>query len=543
MRTAFTKYWPLILSLVVLWSAVAVILAISLKDNQGHVVYAIDDPYIHMAMAKNFSQYGVWGVTRYEFTSTSSSLLWTLMLSGIYYVAGVNETVPLILNIIIASFIVIAAFIILKQYKIPDFYIFLVLGGIIFITPLPALIFLGLEHTLHTLVTMLFAFFLAKVFYRQAAESFSRNDVFLWVLAPGLTLSRYEGLFLILVAAVLLLLRRRWIYSLLLAAWATLPLAVYGIISKAHGWFWLPNSVLLKSTQPDLTSLRNIFDFLILRHIVLYEAPHLLLLIIIALALYILQFNRPQSKGKTGSLLLIIFIAGSLLHVYIAQLGWFYRYEAYLVALGLLAAAPALFEYLPPNIHKIILDKTTAPKYAAIIIFVLLLFLPLGARGVIALNNLPLNLNNTYQLQYQTGLFLKQYYPGATIAIQDLGAVNFLADIKCLDLAGIGDIKTAKLIRTKKYHLAQMYDLINRHANLIIIYDGFFYRRDLGINPLPSQWKRAGEWQLNNSVVLGYGINVFYAVHPEEEERLIANLKHFAPRLPRSLIQKGKYLE
>jgi hypothetical protein len=42
--------------------------------NGGSFTYALDDAYIHLAMAKNFPL-GVWGTTRYEFSSSSSSLL------------------------------------------------------------------------------------------------------------------------------------------------------------------------------------------------------------------------------------------------------------------------------------------------------------------------------------------------------------------------------------------------------------------------------------------------------------------------------------
>jgi len=68
-RRILLAAWPLLICLTLFWTIVAVLLIASLRRTSGHLVYALDDPYIHMAMAKNFSQHGVWGVTRYGFTS------------------------------------------------------------------------------------------------------------------------------------------------------------------------------------------------------------------------------------------------------------------------------------------------------------------------------------------------------------------------------------------------------------------------------------------------------------------------------------------
>jgi hypothetical protein len=33
-----------------------------LRQTNGHFVYSLDDPYIHLAVAKNLARHGVWGV-------------------------------------------------------------------------------------------------------------------------------------------------------------------------------------------------------------------------------------------------------------------------------------------------------------------------------------------------------------------------------------------------------------------------------------------------------------------------------------------------
>src|SRR5579884_733752 len=87
------RFWPCIVGVLCLWASLAQILTDSLQRNDGHFIYAFDDPYIHMAVAKNFLLHGVWGVTPYGFTSSTSSILWPILLVAAYEVTGVNDYV------------------------------------------------------------------------------------------------------------------------------------------------------------------------------------------------------------------------------------------------------------------------------------------------------------------------------------------------------------------------------------------------------------------------------------------------------------------
>ena len=75
MMKILVKHWPLFANLVGLCIAVGVTSSILILRENGHLVYALDDPYIQMAMAKNFVLHGVWGITRFGFTSSSSIAL------------------------------------------------------------------------------------------------------------------------------------------------------------------------------------------------------------------------------------------------------------------------------------------------------------------------------------------------------------------------------------------------------------------------------------------------------------------------------------
>jgi len=93
---------PVATALALLVAIYVGLLAVSVVRNDGHLVYALDDAYIHMAMAKNLATHGVWGVTPNGFTSSSSSPLWVLLLAVSYRLLGVTHLVPLLLNAIFA---------------------------------------------------------------------------------------------------------------------------------------------------------------------------------------------------------------------------------------------------------------------------------------------------------------------------------------------------------------------------------------------------------------------------------------------------------
>ena len=65
--------WPLPVALAVLLGTIGAVGGFMLW-TQHHMEYALDDPYIHMAVAKHFVDHGVWGMTPFEFSSSSSSL-------------------------------------------------------------------------------------------------------------------------------------------------------------------------------------------------------------------------------------------------------------------------------------------------------------------------------------------------------------------------------------------------------------------------------------------------------------------------------------
>ncbi len=54
---------------------------------------------------------------------------------------------------------------------------------------------------------------------------------------------------------------------------------------------------------------------------------------------------------------------------------------------------------------------------------------------------------NIYEKQYQIAGFVKRFYNGREIAVNDVGAVGFFDDIKMTDLYGLADYEVLELKR------------------------------------------------------------------------------------------------
>jgi hypothetical protein len=154
---------------------------------------------------------------------------------------------------------------------------------------------------------------------------------------------------------------------------------------------------------------------------------------------------------------------------------------------------------------------------------------------------LPQCTTNIFEQQYQMGSFVRQYYQGSTVALNDVGAVNFLADIHCLDLWGLANRDVTSLKREHNYHLRDIVGLSRQAgARIAIVYDLWFAGE---VGGLPAEWVRVGQWTIRNNVIAGGDTVSFYALDPSEVSHLIQCLREFSLRLPRDVIQSGSYLE
>jgi len=530
MITLLKKYWPILICLGFLLIGFLGALDHTLSSTQGKFIYPLDDTYIHINIAKNFSDYGIWGVSEEGFSSLSSSLIWPLLLSFLFLIFGQPIMIPLVLSLIMGLVLLILFFSLLRKNNISKPMTLTALVLILLLTPLIPLIFTGLEHVLHCLLLTLFVYY--GVTFLSSSSNSGQNTLIVYILAFLSTMTRYESLFLVFFLAFLFLLKKKWPHSLTLIISGFLPVAVYGVISLSHGWFFLPNSVLLKGRTPDLSSLRNALTWFVSPWKEAYNSPHILLLLFISVLIFIYLCIKKYEFFSKPILLNTILILSLLSHIQFAKLGWFYRYEAYLIVIAIFA-----FSFSAQEIIKIIIKEKKENRNRSLRIFEIIfissiLVIALGIRGVKAFLEIPNASQNIHDQQYQMGLFLKQYYPQENVAVNDIGAVNYLADFQCLDLWGLSSMEVARAKRKGNYNTEFISEISKQHDIKIAILYTTWYEIYGG---LPSDWNKVGEWKIMNNVVCGGDTVSFYAVKPNEKENLYKHLKEFSEKLPENV--------
>ncbi len=481
----------------------------------GHLGYVLDDAAIHLSMADHLARDGTWGVTSGSFESASSSPLWTALVAACLTVAPMaRDVVPLALNVAagIAVIWILAAnqTVLTPSCRRPAD----VIAVVVLVTTvlfLPGLAIVGMEHTLHVALVL----GAVTVVHRSSQRPVTAGqDRVAYVLVALATLARFESAFVAAGLAAGLLFtdpqrnRRRAVGLVLSAA---IPAAGFAVANRALGGGWLPNSVLAKGQATGATSAGNGLGPVDIANRVTHD-PVLVALFAVGVVYLALRSGR-SARNLVPAWTLVLATAA---HAVLADVGWYERYQAYLIAIGVYLVLAVLAE-ISPELRR----RSLA---AACVLGVLL-----GATKADLLVDAPLAADDMYRHQYQAGRFLDRYYGGEPVATDQLGYISLLHDGPLTDFAGLGDYEVLRARTAPGVDIRELWaDLSeDRGFRVAVVYDTVALKR------VPDTWIPAGRWRIDGKPVSGVTKSLeFFATTPSEVAPLQEHLRDFEDDMP-----------
>jgi hypothetical protein len=488
----------------------------SYKDS-GMLSYPLDDAFIHMAISKNIVEHGVWGITRFEFSSTSSSLLYTLLLALGFILTGIQLWLPLLVNWLAG---VLTLYIITKMaVKTMSAAAALLSGmGFILLVPLAGMAVLGMEHTLQILLSVLFFYQTFKLWSGQPVQT---GIYFLMALLAVST--RYESAFLIgLAAGTWLIIFRNWKYFIVLMTAIALPIVIFGLFALSKGGAFFPNSLLAKSNfisgsvfgyfsalTAKFLSSGLLYSFLLLPLIYWFMKP---------------VRNWKEMTQRPAHLIMLLLAATAFFHLVLASYGWLFRYEAYLVALMFVAIIITWDHW------RSMFTASNINRWVFVLLSAVMLFPVLSRFQMISHTRRAAK--NIADQQVEMAAFVNKNFPSEGIAMNDIGALCFFNnDIRIFDMEGLG---TLEVIRKKK-QLDSIF--LQQYVAEHDIRIGIFYPH-LYEGKIPSSWQLIGTWELLDNFVTAGSTVGFYVIDPRLKEKMKDALRDHETSLPSNVVQR-----
>lgn len=499
----------------------------SLDVTGGRLVLPLDDAYIQLSAARTFADDGTWGLEAGRFASVSSSPLWVLLLAA---TGGVLSTwspwLPLGLDAlgVIALVWVLDALFASVLPGLRHRAVAVTAVGVL--AAVPTVAFSGTEHVLHAAAFVALLRLALRALEEEEAGRRPRWLPLTLVAAAAVAL-RFETLFASLPLVGLALLRRSPRTGATVAAGSAAPVLAHALLAMPRGGFWLPNPLLLKGSMPDPESWQAAVATLtrVPRLLARPEAWHLTALL---LALILLALPGASTAGSGRSpfarRLCAVVAAALVLHVQLAALGSFYRYEMYLLVAGLAAVVIRLPAFATLS------ERNRPSRARRVVIAALLVALTAltALRAGDALTNMPRAARNIYEQQIQVARFVRRRGSSHRVAVNDLGAVTYLGETPVVDILGLADDEVARRLLRGRPGPGALADLLaERDADLLVAYVEWLARWG---GP-PAGWTPVESWEIRDNLVCA-GPTVTFFAPPGRAGALRRQLEEFAPRLP-----------
>lgn len=467
-----------------------VLLVACLYVNHGQFIYALDDAYIHLALADNIS-HGHYGLEKTRAGSPSSSALWPVFLSlfmGFSWADYVPFVINLALYVLTANLLYGALLPVYPRRAASVTLLILLLSNSI------GVIFTGMENMIQ--ITCAIGVMTALLRSQQGLPL--PRMLWVWLLLGPLM--RYETSAICGGAALLLAWRGHWRYLI------PVSLAAAGLLAFSY-FLWQTTGYPLPSSVVD--KLRSPHAF-----------PNIIIMIMLIVSLGMWHTAQPESRKRLElyGLILICAIAQTML----GRLGFFDRYEAYIVAVMLL-----LFAHDAPAAWPTL--KKSGDKQVAIAATVLLCAAQYGFTSLSA----PAASHSIF-LQHVQMRRLLDIAGNPTVAVNDIGYITHRNPSRALDIWGLDSIEMNRMRST--FDPRWLLTVEEQHIPWVMIYPSWFSEFNI-----PESWKRVGTLLTTNELdplrpsAARNRVGIFIT-DPKEEKRLRAAIGEWSKDLPADAI-------
>ncbi|MCS4303011.1 hypothetical protein [Chryseobacterium sp. BIGb0232] len=500
-----------------------VYLFLMMSGTENYFTYILDDAYIHLAIAKNFAFHGVWGVTQYSFSSTSSSPVFTVILSSLIYVFGDHELIPLLFNTVTAFFMIFFLNKYFSDYFSEARSVIAAVFFTVLFTSVPMLVFSGMEHVLQAMVIVVNVL----CFERWKGSEYKDNYCSGWFYSSLalLGLIRFDSMFYFLALALVFILLRRFTYAAGVLICGFIPILIFGYFTHQETGYFFPNSVIIKGSRFDLSG--NYFMQVagLLYHKILdnrnfYFAGILPLLISAVLIAKDIKKGLGFQQILSRNLLLIVWCITLFLHGAFSKFTKLYRYEVYILTGFAMAVIPKLKSVYE---HKSYLLKENRGISVLIFLSFVLLMVKVGFTSYLTV----VGSRNVYEQQIQSARFLKKYYPNAKVVANDIGAICYFTDIHLLDFEGLG----SKEVVPFRMRPVGIDDQFERFLKSYTIQNGYQFAiayEEWLQGHTPENWKKVAVLTVSGSnALLGEDHLYIYSIDPRIHNTLREQVKNF----------------
>jgi hypothetical protein len=329
--------------------------------------------------------------------------------------------------------------------------------------------------------------------------------------------ARFEGLFVVAASIVILMWSRRWIAALVVAVGGAIPALVVALVNIGQGWPPLPASVAAKTTA-DSTGISRYLPEPDLYHWL--RTPRLGAVFLLTLLVLVVGRRTMQTQWPTRNTLFSVgVLAIGALHLLLAKTGYFYRYEGYLLVLGLGASALGLHTLAAAG--KL---RSTSLVFRGGVVALLAVGCVDGAR---IHTKAAAGMDEIHQQQMQMARFAATACPGCRVAVNDIGAVAVYGDGSVMDVFGLANRAVIEEKLDRSYDTEAVGRIaVDEGVALAMVYPPAQFSMIPGI---PAGWERLGRWRIPTSEVVGQPVVDFYSVDPERTAELQQAWDAFEP--------------